>query len=184
MRGSHEYLSLLEPSGMHSEALPFHFRGELTHDTLHWIADNTEKAIAPLGLGVKVNRRVYHITIELLQNALRHGATETGNPWSGQVAYRLEMGNNELRIFAANLIDNHQIPTLKSRLESLNNSSKEALKCDFMEQLLQGQLSDKGGAGLGLIDIVRKSHGPLEYGFCEAGHDTSVFFVCARVVIV
>ena len=43
--------------------------------------------------------------------------------------------------------------------------SYEELRVRYVERLCNNDWSDKGGAGLGLISMAKKSNGPLDYEF-------------------
>ena len=47
--------------------------------------------------------------------------------------------------------------------------------------LTEGKFSDAGGAGLGLIDIGRKSSEPLEYGFIPFSENYSFFSLNVKI---
>ena len=51
----------------------------------------------------------------------------------------------------------------------------------YKKQIKEGKISEKGGAGLGLIDIARKTEEPLEYQFLQLDQDT--FFFILKVEI-
>ena len=51
----------------------------------------------------------------------------------------------------------------------------------YRKQIREGKLSDKGGAGLGLIDIARKIGEPLNYQFLQL--DEANYFFILKVEI-
>ena len=55
-------------------------------------------------------------------------------------------------------------------------SSSEAAKELYKKALIENKLSDKGGAGLGFIDIVKRTEKKLEYQI-NGINDTISFFV-------
>ena len=54
-------------------------------------------------------------------------------------------------------------------------NQKEQLKEYYKEVLSEGGFSDKGGGGLGMIDIARKSGQKLNYHFTEIDETFSFF---------
>jgi hypothetical protein len=65
----------------------------------------------------------------------------------------------------ANKVSKHDILHLTQALDCVNNATKDELNAMYKKQLKEGTISAKGGAGLGLIDIARKTDGKLEYLF-------------------
>jgi hypothetical protein len=62
-------------------------------------------------------------------------------------------------------MDNNHVEGLKERIDKINSLEPDALKDFYKEVLNNGIMSDKGGGGLGMIDIARKSAHKLEYDF-------------------
>ena len=84
-------------------------------------------------------------------------------------------------ITAGNIIKNVNITTLKNLLETINATDKEGLKELYKTQIREGRMSEKGGAGLGLIDIARKSGNQLEYYFIDINTDFSFFIINSKI---
>jgi hypothetical protein len=66
-------------------------------------------------------------------------------------------------------------------LENINSLGKEELNDLYKKQIKEGRLSDKGGAGLGFIDIVRKTGKKLEYHFLPIDPNTSFFLLTSTI---
>ena len=58
----------------------------------------------------------------------------------------------------------------------MNNATPEELKEMYKKQIKEGSISKKGGAGLGLIDIARKTGEKLDYQFLQLD-DKFLFFI-------
>jgi hypothetical protein len=64
---------------------------------------------------------------------------------------------------------------LSEKIDGLNGMDAMYLKKAYEQTLREGSFSDKGGAGLGLIEIARKSSDKLYYNFEYMG-DGKFFF--------
>ena len=64
---------------------------------------------------------------------------------------------NEYSIITGNYILSANVEALKSKLDRINLMSKDELKEYYKEILNNDTFSEKGGGGLGMIDIARKS---------------------------
>jgi hypothetical protein len=51
----------------------------------------------------------------------------------------------------------------------------------FKQQIKESSLSDKGGAGLGLIDIAKKTGSKLSYQFKEINELVSFFILTSTI---
>ena len=62
-------------------------------------------------------------------------------------------------------------------IDNINKLNKDDLNALYKKQIREGSLSEKGGAGLGLIDIARKTGRQLEYQFLPLQDNTNHFFL-------
>jgi len=70
---------------------------------------------------------------------------------------------------------------MKTMLENINQLDPVGLKQLYKQQMREGRLSDKGGAGLGFIDIARKTGEKLIFSFLEID-DINSFFVLTSTI--
>jgi len=87
-------------------------------------------------------------SIELLDNALRHGLNQ-------EVSIKLEMLSDGVRITVCNDADLKDILNLQDIVKSLLKMSKRELDDLYLSRLKEGVMSEKGGAGLGIIQIIK-----------------------------
>lgn len=80
-------------------------------------------------------------------------------------------------IISANLIDNDKIEMVKEKLERVNTLDKKELNMLYREVLTNKQINEKGGAGLGFIEMVRKTKGKLPFDFIKIDDEKSMFFM-------
>jgi hypothetical protein len=64
-------------------------------------------------------------------------------------------------------------------LNLLNSKDKDGLKEMYKDIIKNSQISDKGGAGLGFVDMARKSGEKLEFLFAEMNEE--YYFFCLKV---
>jgi hypothetical protein len=99
----------------------------------------------------------------------------------GQGLFMLGKKNDAYHIITSNLVDAKQEVVLKNTIDSLNAATPLELKEMYKKQLREGKISGKGGAGLGLIDIARKTQNPLDYMFFPADVDKKYFLLKVKV---
>ena len=66
-------------------------------------------------------------------------------------------------------------------IDNINSLDKDGLKELHKFKMRETAISEKGGAGLGFIDIARKTGNPLEYHFEPIDADNSFFLLKSRV---
>ncbi len=116
-------------------------------------------------------RRVYHTIVEILQNMQRH----TDEIGEGSGLFMIGRKQHVYYIITSNKILKSKIPQLKETLDKINAATKEQLKEMYKKQLVEGKLSERGGAGLGLIDIARKTESKYEYLFLPINFEIDYF---------
>jgi hypothetical protein len=84
-------------------------------------------------------------------------------------------------IITGNYVLTDNVEALKARLEEINNMTAEEVKSLYKSVLADGQRSSKGGGGLGIIDIARKSGEKLDYGFIPFDDGSSFFSLNVKV---
>ncbi|MBN1253624.1 MAG: SiaB family protein kinase [Bacteroidales bacterium] len=126
-------------------------------------------------------RIVYHAMVEILQNMNKHSDEIADEKNIGRGLFMIGIKNGKYFIIASNKIKNGNITKLKSNIEEVNNCSLDELNTRHHEQLRGGTLSEKGGAGLGLIDIARKTSKKIQYDFIPINARYSYFLM--KVVI-
>ena len=128
-----------------------------------------------------VQRTLHHTMIEILQNMTKHSDNMFHDVSLGKGLFMLGKKNEAYHVITANIVDNTQEQMLKDSIDFLNASSKEELKAMYKKQLREGKISGKGGAGLGLIDIARKTGNPLDYMFFPADNKNKYFVLKVSV---
>jgi hypothetical protein len=90
-------------------------------------------------------------------------------------------GDDSYKIITGNVIRNSKVPGLKESLEHINSLDKAGLSSLYKQQIMEAKLSEKGGAGLGLIDIAKKTGSKLSYQFKELNEDVSFFILTSTI---
>jgi hypothetical protein len=159
------------------------YEGEITHQITKAFTSLTESNMAKEDESGTVQKKVFHVMVECLQNISKH-AEDFGKEdylFSGRGIFLVSKGDNEYSVTTGNAVDNDKIDELSNMLESINVMDKDQLKELYKKQMKEGRLSDKGGAGLGFIDIRRKTGKELEYHFLPINDDTSFFLLTSTI---
>lgn len=114
--------------------------------------------------------------VETLQNLGRHSDESSDEGGSGKGLFMIGQKEESYFIITANKVSMENKMDLEQAVNEVNGSSPEELKEMYKKQIRGGELSVKGGAGLGLIDIARKTGKKLEYQFLPLD-DENFFFI-------
>jgi hypothetical protein len=137
------------------ETLIFSHFGDFSQNKVDSTIKLIESAIIEAGDKRQTMRRICSVLIEILQNTSLH-ASKDGN--SHMHAYLILSRNNDYyRIQTGNLILASDIPVLNARMKELTAMDKNAIRKMFIETLCNEDFTYKGGAGLGLLTIAKRS---------------------------
>ena len=73
------------------------------------------------------------------------------------------------------MMSNEKTSHLKEKLDQINKLKPDEIRDRYKELMTQMEFSEKGGAGLGLLDIARKSANKFEYDFRKLGDKKTYF---------
>ena len=120
--------------------------------------------------------------VECLQNISKH-ADNNINSYSkdGRGIFMVHKGDEDYKITTGNLIVNNKVDDLKESLDLINSMDKDGLKALYKKQIKEGSLSEKKGAGLGFIDIARKTGNKLIYTFKKIDNESSFFILTSTI---
>lgn len=159
------------------------YEGEVTQEITKAFTSMTERNLDKVEENGKIKKKVYHVMVECLQNISKHAdddsETASNNLDEGLAKtglFLIGSDHNEYFITSGNGIANENIPSLKEMIDNINSLNQDELKQLHKEKMRETAISDKGGAGLGFIDIARKTGNPLEYHF-EPIDDKNSFFL-------
>jgi len=112
-----------------------------------------------------------------LQNITRHQDETEISPSEKSGIFVIQKKEKKYFITTGNVVEDNKIDNLKTLLDKINGLEEDELKDYYKEVLESGQLSDKGGAGLGLIEMARKSNNKLIYDFLKLADGLSYFYL-------
>ena len=111
----------------------------------------------------QTTKRVVTVLVEMLQNISIHG--ERGENGLMNAYAVVAKGGDYFRLCTGNILNVSSAKSLMRRLELLTEFDKEDLRAKIRQRLKDEGLSDKGGAGLGLLTIAKKAEKGWSYRF-------------------
>ncbi|MEI6489139.1 MAG: SiaB family protein kinase [Bacteroidota bacterium] len=159
------------------------FKGDITSELLTSVLQIMESKLDNLQEEPKIKKKVYNVLVECLQN-LYHHLDEVAADQNDKVRSAIFMIgkiDNQYNIITGNYIKNTNIEGLKKRLDDINLLTKEELKEYYKLVLSNGEMSSKGGGGLGMIDIARKTGQKLNFNFSPVDEKYSFFSLNIKI---
>lgn len=159
------------------------FKGDITSELLTSILQIMENKMENFQEDTKTKKKVYNVLVECLQNLYHHmdDATDGNGDKNRTAIFMISKEEGSYNVITGNYILNENIYGLKTRLDEVNALSKEQLKDYYKSVLNNGEMSLKGGGGLGMIDIARKTGEKLAYNFLDIDKKVSFFTLVIKI---
>jgi hypothetical protein len=154
------------------------YEGEFTQEITKSVLAMAERNMDAIGEIANVKRKVFNVMVECLQNIVKHAEDLNEKDEDGlknNAIFMLGKQLNEYIVTSGNPVRNEAIPNIQGKLEKINALDKEGLKELYKEIIKNTEISEKGGAGLGFVDMARKSGEKLGFSF-EPINDEFSFF--------
>jgi len=169
--------------GMKEHEITLAYEGEINHQIMKTFTSMAEGNMSKIDESEALQKKVYHVMVECLQNISKHAAhpEDEADLEYNRGIFLISRNNEVYNVTTGNIIKIERIDYLTELLSHINSLSRKQLDELYKKQLREGHLSEKGGAGLGFIDIRRKTGEDLEYKFLPVS-DTHSFFLFTSTI--
>jgi hypothetical protein len=157
------------------------YKGNVDSDVINHVLDTVEDKMVEVNEQSKLRKKVYNVLVESLQNLYHHVdrvpddfEDQTSEKYGLLVVKKVEKG---YKIITGNFVHAENVEKLEEKIKRINRSSHEEIKELYKFILNHQRISAKGGGGLGLVDIARKTGNRLEYSFKEYNDKYSFFYL-------
>jgi hypothetical protein len=159
------------------------YEGEVNQSITKAFAALAEKNMDDEQEDVTTKKRVYHVMVESLQNISKHADdVETGIGYRpGQGIFMVGKNDDRYMIMTGNAIATKRVEGIRTLLDRVNGLNDQEIKELYKQQMRETRLSSKGGAGLGFIDIAKKTGNKLDYHFEKLNNITSFFILKSSI---
>lgn len=157
--------------------------GEVTQDILRSLLSLTKEQFKR-SKDVKkvVKKRVFNIMIECVQNIKRHANDVPEEKFASSI-FMIGIIDDDYFIVSGNILRNKNVEELESQLARVNGLDKEGLDELYYQVIRNGEINERGGAGLGFVDMARRSGQNFEYQFSKMDDEYCFFTFQTRVKI-
>jgi len=163
---------------MMKEHLMFVYRGVITNENSIPLLLLLEKEMESSEFSFVGRKRLFMFVLESLQNVSRHS---DNNEMAGMSLVVYTKAEGGYTVSTGNVISTSGIDDLKHRLDDINNLETGEIRSVYRQMLSNSEFSRKGGAGLGLIEMAKKTGNKLDYDFVELD-DKNSYFILSKTV--
>jgi len=144
------------------------YSGAIHYDTIGELIHQFKNHVPILGIQIGTYKKVLLVMIESLENIMKYRECPiqmAGDQMAFTPLFSVINEGDRYFINSCNTLENNKMDSLEKRLVYLNNLSPQGIKEYYKETITNGQFSQQGGAGLGLIEMAKISGNKIEYMF-------------------
>jgi|WetSurSiteA1Bulk_404760.scaffolds.fasta_scaffold15728_2 hypothetical protein len=146
-----------------------HFEGIIQYETIGELIHTFKQRIHAIGVQVGTYKRILLVMIEVLENIMKHseGCPEKSREGHQNPVpvFSIRKSDNQFVVISSNPIKGINIQAFKNQLDFLNTLDQQGLKEFYKRTITNGLFTNRGGAGLGLIEIAKISGNRIIYAF-------------------
>lgn len=125
-------------------------------------------------IAVEMFQNLYHYTRDLLVEGIKEEEIRA-------VHLSFEMDEEYYILETINFILNKDEEKLIAKIDKVNLMEQKELRAYYREILSNEEFSDKGGAGLGFIDMKKRSGNQLEFEIKKNSEETKTYTLIVKV---
>lgn len=154
--------------------------GKFTQKVTSMFSTMLEEELGKKSEDKKTRRRIYHAMVETMQNIQRHAEQYSEEVFSNGL-FMVGKKQKIYYIITLNKINAENESKIEKAIKEVNSASKEELNEMYKKQLKDGKINKNGGAGLGLIDIVRKTENKIDHMFIPINFAEKYFVIKTEI---
>ena len=164
-----------------------HYKGSISADIITRVLEHIENELAIRNEKSKLRKKVYNVMVEALQNLFHHSGLQPEISKTGEIEKNFaifvlkKLPDGNFNIISGNFVEEPRVKFLKDRMDQINYLTVDELKILYQLILNNQEYSDKGGGGLGLVDIAKRTGHDYEYSFHN--QTDGYYFFCLKILI-
>lgn len=168
-------------SDIEKDDMEYIYRGEITPVIVMDILDFAKNNLAKAEDTKKLKTRIYYIMGEGLQNITRHQADSSNGNTDKEAIIVIHKKARKYIIATGNLMLKSEEAALRRKLEYINHLDASGLK-EFSQKIRNNtEITAKGGASLGLIEMAKRSGNKLDYLIQSVDENLSYFYLTTEI---
>ncbi len=156
-----------------------HFKGAIAYETVNTLIRKLQDEFSKRSFPIKLYKRILVVMIELLENIYKYCDPKCLSEYTEESfpEILIEKSDDHFIIRASNPLSQEQANKLEGRLNMLKSLDRSALMETYKKTITNGAFNEKGGAGLGLLEIAKIAALPLKYSFIPIDKLHSTFMI-------
>jgi prolyl oligopeptidase PreP (S9A serine peptidase family) len=164
---------------MAQEGIVFSFSGMISQSLTSFMVETAKSQLEERGEDAKLTHNMFSIAIEQLQNIMSYSKdknTTNGSKYvsPGVMVIGIDEKKEKYYVNSSNEIVEADKIKIGKKIDSINSLEKSELRKHLREKLRSAEDTHDRGAGVGFIEMAKRSSEKLEYDFEEI--DSKLYF--------
>ena len=162
------------------------YKGEINYDNIGTLLNQLKKKMDKHGFRLGAYKKVLAVMVECLENIYKYlDSISISKDYieNYQPYFNLDLINNYFELKAGNPIRKQDVARLDNKLSKINSLNEMELKHLYKKIITDGQFTEKGGAGLGFIEMVKTTGNKIGYKIEEVNNDISFFHIILKIPV-
>jgi hypothetical protein len=154
------------------------YRGKLTFERIGILLNDLKTRKEVLQIQPVLYKKLLSLMIEVLENTLKYSDQFEDFITENQEfmpEFELNKHDQGFSLVSRNPVRDEDMAGISERIDKINASDEEALKKFYRETITNGMFTEKGGAGLGFIEMAKITDQDLVFTFLPANSGFSIF---------
>lgn len=166
---------------MQDENFILSYKGQVGFVQINSLLKIIEDRLQTAETNPRTRKKVYNIATECYQNLSHHLEKHSQKIGTKGLAI-FEAYEDKYVIATGNYVFKESEMKIREKIDYINSLDKEQLRDYHRKMLANENFSDKGTAGLGFIDIARKTEGNIRYEFHHLNNDLAFFTLRVEII--
>jgi hypothetical protein len=157
-----------------------YYKGPLSFDSINELIHTLKEKMRVRSVSYIVYKKILMLMIEALENIIRYRENFDKNSniiLNYPPEFQIYVSSNSYTIESSNAVLKSDISLLQEKLNVINDLDKNSVRELYKSTITDGKFSDKGGAGLGIIEMAKISDEKLIYSFSDIDEHFSQFLL-------
>ena len=145
-----------------------HYKGKFTFERIGILLNELKNKKDAYRIEPIDYKKLLTLMIEILENVLKysdHFEVFVLDHQDYQPEFELQMDGEGFILISRNPVKDKDVENIAKRIDKINTSNDEELKKIYRDTITNGVFTEKGGAGLGFIEMAKITSNSITYSF-------------------
>jgi len=162
-----------------------HYKGEINGPIISELLDDLDFKCINHDVPDVKRKKIFNIAVEMFQNLYHYSRDleldELSINEAREIELSFEIDDDFYLLTTSNHLKIDDEETLRLKIDKVNQMDAKELRAYYRKVLSNEEFSNKGGAGLGFIDMKKRSGSKLEYSIVNENKSYKKFTLLVKV---